>query len=101
MVGEVLADYLNWGSKADSYNTLISSSAIAGIMLGSLGAGQICTIGRRKALLISNVVVFVSTCMMLVPNVWVITIGRFIQAFAAGVILCACNLYLAETIPVK
>ena len=37
--------------------------------------------------------------MMLVLDLWIITLGRFIQAAAAGVILCACNLYLAETIP--
>ena len=70
-------------------------------MIGSLLAGTICSIGRRKAILLSNAVIFVSTAMMLVLNLWVITIGRFIMACAAGVILAACNLYLAETIPVQ
>ena len=101
VVGEILADQLNWGDKADMYNTIISSSSIAGITIGSLAAGQICGIGRRKAILYSNIVVFLSTGMMLVLNLWVISVARFIQAFAAGVIMCASNLYLAETIPPK
>ena len=48
-----------------------------------------------------NLVALISTAMMLVLNLWVITIARFIQAFAAGIILCGSNLYLAETIPVN
>ena len=101
MVGVILADQLNWGDKADLYNTIISASSIAGITIGSLAAGQICGLGRRRAILYSNVVVMISTGMMLVLNLWVISVARFIQAFAAGVILCASNIYLAETIPAK
>ena len=78
MVGEILADQMHWGDDTDFYNTLISSSAIAGITVGSLAAGSICEIGRRKSILLSNLVVLISTAMMLVLNVWVIVIGRFI-----------------------
>ena len=99
VVGEILADQMNWGDDKDLNNTLISSSAIAGITVGSLAAGSICEIGRRKSILLSNLVTIISTAMMLVLNLWVICVARFIQAFAAGIILSGCNLYLAETIP--
>ena len=90
---------MGWIDDANFNNTLISSSAIAGITIGSLAAGSICEMGRRKSMLGANLVCIVSTLVMLVEDLYVIMTGRFIQAFASGVILCASNLYLAETIP--
>ena len=100
VVGEILADQMNWGDNKDRNNTIISSLAIAGGTIGSLASGTICEIGRRRSILLCNVVVIISTAMMLVLNLWVIFIARFMQAVAAGVILSGSNLYLAETIPV-
>ena len=99
VVGEILGDQMGWGDDTNFNNTLISSSAIAGITIGSLAAGSICEMGRRKSILGANIVCVIATAVMLVEDLYVIMTGRFIQAFASGVILCASNLYLAETIP--
>ena len=94
-----MADQLNWRGNANFYNTVISSVAIAGMTLGSLFGGLLTVHGRRRALIICNCMVFISTACLMVLNFYSICVGRFILGFAAGVILQACVLYIAETIP--
>ena len=87
IVGGILADQMNWGGNAGFYNTIISSVAIAGMTLGSLFAGLLTVHGRRKALIISNYMVFIATACVMVLNFYTILVGRFILGFSAGVIL--------------
>ena len=67
--------------------------------MGSLVSGEITVYGRRKALIYSNISVFVAVGLMLILNFEAICLGRFIQGFAGSLNLCATNMYLGETIP--
>ena len=55
--------------------------------------------GRRLALIYAMLAILFAVGLMLVPNLWIICIGRFIQGFAGAICLCGSNLYIAETIP--
>ena len=90
---------MDWRGNSNFYNTMISSVGVAGLVIGSLLAGVITKYGRRKALMYSNYIVFLSTALLMVLNVYTILVGRFLLGFAGGVFICASNLYISETIP--
>ena len=70
-----------------------------GITIGSFAANVFVPYGRRKTIIVSNLVIVVATILTLILNFWTIIIGKFIFSVASGVILIATNVYLNETIP--
>ena len=90
---------MDWRGNSNFYNTIISSVGVAGLVIGSLLAGVITKYGRRKALMYSNYIVFLSTALLMVLNIYTILVGRFLLGFAGGVFICASNLYISETVP--
>ena len=55
--------------------------------------------GRRKTILIFNVLSMLSLCTTLILNLPAIVIGKFLFGFATGVINVACPKMLDETVP--
>ena len=66
------------------YSTLISTIAVIGLSLGTLVGGKTMTIGRRRALIIMEVVAFVGGLITQVLDVRLICIGRFMYGLTAG-----------------
>lgn len=56
--------------------------------------------GRRKTILIYNVLSTLSLCLTLILNLPAIAIGKLLFGFSAGVINVACPKLLDETVPV-
>lgn len=82
-------------------HSLIGSSSIAGVMVGSLFGGGIIDKGRRRAILMISVLIYIGAGITLILTVPTIIIGRFICGIAAG-ILTMCNAKsIVETVPVK
>ena len=83
------------------YNTIISSSAIFGVVTGSLFGGKFITKGRRLCIIGFNLVAAVGTFLTMFLNLPMICIGRFIFGFACGTFSVAGPKMLDETIPIN
>lgn len=86
--------------EATLYNTIISSSAIFGVVTGSLCGGKFITGGRRKALIIFNILGAFAVSLTMVLNYWMIVVGRYFFGFCCGVFSVAGPKMLDETVPI-
>jgi MFS family permease len=75
-VGQILEVKFAW-TNPTFMNTMITSSAIFGMMIGSLFSGSIVQYGRRRSMMVMNLLIIVSCSASLVFNVYAITIAKF------------------------
>ena len=85
--------------EAKFWNTIISSSGIVGLIIGSFTAGHILSLGRRRTIIVMSFVASLGVIPTLYLNLWYIIAGRFIFGLAAGTIIVASSIYLNETVP--
>ena len=71
-----------------------------GACLGSLMGGKYIGAGRRRTLLIYNLVIIFSTIFMCILNFWAILFGKLIFGFSAAVVLIAAPKMIDETVPI-
>lgn len=78
---------MGW-SKHDAviYNTIISASAIFGIVCGALVGGRLITGGRRRIVLLFNLLNAIAVTMTMFMNLPLICVGRFLFGFCSGVV---------------
>ena len=67
------------------YNTIISSSAIVGLAIGSFMGGPLIKNGRRKGALNDNVIGIAGSAISMITSVPFLTIGRLLVGIAAGI----------------
>ena len=71
-----------------------------GLTIGSVGSSFVTDLGRRRAILLSNVVITLMTIpYFFILNFWVLFFTRFIMGVASCVIINATSLYISETVP--
>lgn len=80
-------------------NTLISTSSIIGMMVGSLVGGKTITIGRRKAAIYVEILAIVGAGISLVRTVPTICLGRFLYSVTAGHTNIIMGKSIDETLP--
>ena len=80
---------------------MISSAAITGLVIGSFAAGPLLKAGRRKAIILMNVIACLGVIPTLFLNIWAILVGKFVFGLASGTIIVASSIYLNETVPVE
>ena len=85
--------------KDDIYSSMISSSSVLGMCIGAITAAQIVYLGRRKLLIIFGIVGIVATTVTLIPNLWIIILGRLVFGFCTGIYMTAGPRMLDECIP--
>ena len=90
-------DQHEWDS---TYNRIVTSSSILGMMVGAIIATSLITYGRRILLLYFGVLAVIGTAMTLIVNVWVITAGRFLHGLSVGIFMAAGPRMLDETVPI-
>ena len=101
-VVDVWTIQFDWGDEANRNNTIISSFAVLGLLLGAIFSKLITEWGRRRAILFANALITVVTIpYFFTDNFWVICITRSIFAFGASLIVNASSLYVSETIPAE
>lgn len=99
-VVDVLSIQLNWGDNTNRNNTIISSSAVLGLTLGAILSKNFTSWGRRRSILLMNVVITVITIpYFFMENFWALTFTRLILGFASAVIVNASSLYQSEALP--
>lgn len=102
-----LAHVLDWPlgndeeSKATAslYLTIVSSTSVAGVSLGSVIGGSLIQYGRRKMYILFSLVGIVGCAISTVPNMTVMCIGRFIYGFASGIFCVAGPRIMNEIVP--
>ena len=83
------------------HQSYIGASIVCGLSAGALIGSYIIPIGRRKTLLIFNVVGLAGVTMVMFQNIWMLLFGRLIYGFAVGVNSVAMPRYLDEVIPLR
>lgn len=73
--------------------------AVLGAALGSITGGSIIKYGRRRVLLIANIIGIASNLVMLYFNWYVLLAGRVAFGFATGIAGCCINKFIQETVP--
>ena len=77
----------------------MSTASVLGISIGAIIGGKIIGYGRRRAVIIFDVLGIVGSLLSIITNLYVITLGRFVYGFAAGVLATACPKIVEETVP--
>jgi MFS family permease len=99
-VANVMATKFDWNEdEAVFYNSLINTSSILGMCLGSIIGGWAIGKGRRKALIYANFVCMGASLLNLILNVWAIITGKFIFGIGAAVMLVGVPKMIEETVP--
>ena len=73
-----------------------------GLAVGSILSKMVTDFGRRRSILLSFAVCTVATVpYFFTSNFWVLLSTRLIMGFFSAILINACSLYTAETIPSK
>lgn len=100
-VASVMKSKFEWSNeRAIALNTLISAAAIIGVIAGTLLGNCFIRQGRRRALIMFNMVALISTSLTMVLNVPLIVIGRLLFGFCCGIFTFAGQKLIEETVPV-
>ena len=83
------------------YNTIISSSAIVGLAIGSFLAGPLMKSGRRRGAIISNIIGIVSSAVAMIGTTPFLTFGRLLLGVAAGLYSVLFGKTVVENLPVE
>ena len=83
------------------YNTLISTSAIIGLSLGSFLGASLLTLGRRKTALIANLMAIFGSFITMIGTTPFLCIGRLFLGLAAGTTNVVFGKMITETFPQK
>ena len=83
------------------YNTVISSAAIVGLVVGSFAGGPLIKNGRRRGALIANAMGVASAVFAMFGSVPFLTLGRFCNGFAAGTYNVIYGKMILENLPDK
>ena len=96
-----MVDWLGWGSDSLALITVGSTLVPVGAAFGAMTGGASDRLGRRKFLLLLDIVVIVGSAINLIPTTPTFMIARFIGGFTAGAAAAVCPLYNAEYSPNK
>lgn len=83
----------------EMYITLISSASVAGVAVGCVCGGSLIANGRKRMITIFTFVQVIGSVLAMIPNTWVIMVGRFIYGFCSGIFAVAGPKILNETVP--
>lgn len=87
-------------SEKSFYHTMIGSSAVLGATLGSFSAGSIISIGRRKSMVIFNLIAVMAVTGTIFLNFYSICVCRFILGYCGGMFSVVLTRMIEETVPV-
>ena len=92
---------LNWITIEDEKlcNSIINTSAPLGAAIGALTGGFVSTLGRRKSLLIINVVISIAIIVSLIETFETILIGRLFMGMCAGMFSVISPMFISEICP--
>lgn len=69
--------------------------------IGSFAGGILVKGGRRRIVILLNLLAIVGVCITLIMNFWAILLGKFVWALAVGILSTAGPLMVDETVPAE
>lgn len=96
---EVVSAQLGW--KGDANIAIANDCAVLGLMFGSLFAGKIMEIGRKRTAMLANIIGIVGCLPQLILSIYGFAIGKLIMGFGGGLMIVTCSVYIAESLPSK
>lgn len=95
-----ISSYLSWGEKKTFYVALMSSLIPLGGLVGSLAMGYLSNFyGKRKNLMITDLVAVFGALVIIIPSTLSFGIGRFVSGFTMGSFSMLCPQYINEFTP--
>ena len=94
-----MADWLGWGSDSLLLITISTTLVPLGSIFGAMTGGASSRLGRRKFLMISNIVILWGSCINCIPTTPTFLLARFIAGLTVGATASVCPLYNAEFVP--
>lgn len=86
-------------SKKSENITILSTAQVLGITIGCLTGGTIMQKGRRRLIMVSNVLCIIFSLACTIKNFWIIAVSRLLFGTVAGLILAAGPTVIEETVP--
>lgn len=83
---------------AKGYNTIVGTSAVLGLAIGSLLAGVVMAKGRRQCILMFNCFLFIGVLFTMVQSMFTLVLGRFICGISAGVLNLCMSVSMSESV---
>ncbi|OMJ89606.1 hypothetical protein SteCoe_8233 [Stentor coeruleus] len=91
---------LDWGSNQEYYITIFSTLVPIGAIFGGMVTGILSNkYGRRGSIMIMDFVMFIGSCIVILPSNWLFGIGRFITGVASGFFLTIGPIFINEITP--
>ena len=101
-IDQALKAKFEWSSdKAVSMNLMINAAAIFGLITGTLLGNCFIKQGRRRALMIFNMLALIATSLTMVVNEPLMVVGRLLFGLCCGVFIYAGQKFIEETAPVN
>lgn len=93
---------LNWDNHEYIFINIFSAIVPLGAIFGAVSSGLISKrLGRRKMLMISDIIGIIGCYITIIPTNYTFGIGRFITGFTAGSFAAICPVYLNEIAPTE
>ena len=85
----------------DGYNTILQSSAVVGLGIGSLVGGTMMGNGKRRLVITYNYLALVASFLSLFAGktFWLLCISRFFHGYFTGILVNAAPKIIEETVP--
>lgn len=87
---------------SQGFTSWITSLVPLGAGVGALLTGKVAAmIGRKKTMLLADIIGIVGTVLTVLPSPWTLLFGRFVQGYAVGSNSSIVPLYINEVAPVE
>ena len=93
---------IGWESDSEYYTSMLGSLMPFGAMISAVFAGPISNrIGKRRTIMISNLVTLLGAGIISIPFIYTFAIGRFVTGLGVGFYAVLVPLYINETSPTE
>ncbi|OMJ87001.1 hypothetical protein SteCoe_11400 [Stentor coeruleus] len=97
---ECMASILGWGDNKDIMIVIISTLVPVGAFVGSILTGFMSKAsGKRKNIMITDILTIISSLIILYPHTITFAIGRFTSGLCVGNFSILCSQYITEVTP--
>lgn len=83
------------------WDSIMTGVIILGAMSGALGCGSLLKHGKRRIILLMNLLLIISVGVCMIPNLYVVVVGRFFWGISFGVFSVACPKFNTEITPIE
>ena len=98
---EAVANWLGWGSNKLALTTVGTTLVPVGAVFGAMTGGLSDRIGRRKYLILLDIVAIIGSVINCIPTTPTFMLGRWIGGMTGGAACTVCPLYNTEWSPVS